>query len=403
MFVGITNRPRPYAWGSRTAIAELLGWAPSGGPEAELWLGAHSGSPSRIVDPAATGGAVDLAAWIAADPGTTLGPYAHTARLPFLLKLLAASSPLSLQAHPTAEQARKGFRRENEAGVPLDAPHRNYRDEHPKPELIYALSERFEALCGFRTPTEYRRLLAVLRRRAAPGEPVAPLDALLELAASDDALPDVVEWLSRGGDDVDAVVELVANLVGRPAAPAEDARFAAAFATAVDLAAEYPGDPGVVVSLLLNRVSLRRGEALYLPAGNIHAYLSGLGVELMAASDNVLRGGLTPKNVDVPELLNVLDFDPRAVPVLVPERPSPGLEVYRPTVPDFVLVRFAGGAPATFPLHGPAIAICTRGSVALAGASSASPLDRGSAIYITPDEGEITFAGDGEVFVATSG
>jgi len=402
MFVGITNRPRPYAWGSRTAIAELLGWEPSGGPEAELWLGAHSGSPSRIVDPPATGGAADLAAWIAADPSMTLGPHAHSARLPFLLKLLAAGSPLSLQAHPTAQQAREGFRRENEAGVPLDAPHRNYRDEHPKPELVYALSERFEALCGFRSLTESREVLGVLRRRAGPGSQLAPIDALLERAAADDALPDLVEWLSRGGDDIDAVVDLVAELAGRTPAPGEDGRFDAAFATTTDLAEEYPGDPGIIVSLLLNRVSLRRGQALYLPAGNIHAYLSGLGVELMAASDNVLRGGLTPKHVDVPELLNVLDFTPRAVPVLVPESPSPGLEVYRPTVPDFVLVRFDGGAPATFPIQGPAIAICTRGAVTLSGTSS-TRLDRGSAVYITPDEGEITFAGDGEVFLATSG
>ena len=402
MFVGITNRPRPYAWGSPTAIAELLGREPSGGPEAELWLGAHPGSPSRIIDPAATGGPADLAAWIAADPARALGPYAPAARLPFLLKLLAAGSPLSLQAHPTAEQALEGFRRENEAGVPIDAPHRNYRDAHPKPELIYALSERFEALCGFRAPTEYRELLAALRRRAEPGTEVAPLDGLLELAASDGALPGVVEWLSRAGEDVDAVVALVAELAARPPVPGEDGRFDAAFATAVDLAAEYPGDPGIVVSLLLNRVSLRRGEALFLPAGNIHAYLSGLGVELMAASDNVLRGGLTPKHVDVPELLNVLDFTPRAVPLMAPERPSPGLEVYRPAVPDFVLVRFAGAAPATFRLHGPAIAICTRGSVAISGASSAR-LDRGSAVYVTPDEGELTLAGDGEVFLATTG
>jgi len=402
MFVGITNRPRPYAWGSRTAIAELLGWEPSGGPEAELWLGAHPGSPSHILDPAATGGASDLAAWIAADPRTTLGPYAPSARLPFLLKLLAAGSPLSLQAHPTAEQAREGFRRENEAGVPLDGGRRNYRDEHPKPELIYALSERFEALCGFRALADYRELLRVLRARATPGEPVAPLDALLGLAASDDALPAVVERLSCGGDDVDAVVGLVVDLAARPPTPDEDGRFDAAFATVVDLAAEYPGDPGTVISLLLNRVSLRRGEALYLPAGNIHAYLSGLGVELMAASDNVLRGGLTPKHVDVPELLKVLDFEPSDAPILTPERPSPNVEVYRPSVPDFVLVRFGGGAPATIPIDGPAIAICTRGAVALSGASSAH-LERGSAVYITPDEGEITFAGDGEVFVATTG
>lgn len=402
MFVAIANRPRPYAWGSHTAIAELLGREPSGGPEAELWLGAHPGSPSRILDPNLTGGATDLAAWIAADPGAALGPFAQSARLPFLLKLLAAGSPLSLQAHPTAQQARDGFRRENESGVPLDAAHRNYRDEYPKPELIYALSDRFEALCGFRTLSEDREILTGLRRRAAPGGRLAPLDALLDRAASDAALPDLVGWLSRGGADVDAVVDLVSELAVRPPAPGEDARLTAAFATAADLAAEYPGDPGIVVSLLLTRVSLRRGEALYLPAGNIHAYLSGLGVELMAASDNVLRGGLTPKHVDVPELLDVLDFTPRGVPVLAPERPSPGLAVYRPDVPDFVLIRFGGGAPETISIGGPAIAICTRGSVALSAASSVR-LDRGSAVYITPDEGEITLAGDGEVFIATTG
>jgi len=397
MFVGITNEPRPYAWGSHTAIAELLGRAPSGGPEAELWLGAHPGSPSRLVDPAGAGGATDLAEWIAADPVTTLGRFAPGGRLPFLLKLLAAGSPLSLQAHPTAAQAVAGFRRENLAGVPLDAPHRNYKDEYPKPEVIYALSDTFEALCGFRDLAGSREIVGELRRRASPPE-AAVIDTLLDRIAADDALPGVVAWLSGGGDEVASLVDVVASLA---AAPGD--RFSPEFLTVVDLAAEYPGDPGVVISLLLNRVSLRRGEVLYLPAGNIHAYLAGLGVELMAASDNVLRGGLTPKHVDVPELLGVLETSPLPVPYLEAERPSPGTSVFRPDVPDFVLVRLDGVAGgAGFELTGPAIAICTAGSVLLEGATS-STISRGSAVYITPDEGRITATGAGEVFLATTG
>ena len=162
MFVPIANTPRPYEWGSKTAIAEVLDREPSGEPEAELWLGAHPGSPSRILTPEHTGGARDLAEWIAEDPTSALGDFAEGGRLPFLLKLLAAAAPLSLQAHPTLEQAREGFARENEAGVPLTAPDRNYKDAFPKPEVIVALSDSFDALCGFRPVSEFRAMVGAL-------------------------------------------------------------------------------------------------------------------------------------------------------------------------------------------------------------------------------------------------
>src|SRR3990170_6772510 len=256
MFVGITNTPRPYAWGSRTAIAELLGTQASGEPEAELWLGALSGSPSLTADPAETGGATAPAAWVAADPVTTLGPFASTGRLPFLLKLLAAGAPLSLQAHPTAEQAREGFRRENESGVPLDAPYRNYRDEDPKPELIYALSETFDALCGFRPLASFREIVDELWRLSSLADSAA-IDDLMDRAASDDALPGIVEWLSTGGQDVDALVSQVSALAGSVlVGPASaGSAFEPEFATVRLLAEQYPGDPGIVISLLLNRVT----------------------------------------------------------------------------------------------------------------------------------------------------
>jgi len=402
MFVGITNTPRPYAWGSTTAIAQLLGHEASGSPEAELWLGAHPGSPSVILDPTQTGGATTLDEWIAADPQTTLGRFAASGRLPFLLKVLAAGSPLSLQAHPTLEQARAGFARENARGIALDAPQRNYKDAFPKPELIYALSPSFDALCGFRPLEEVRALLLALIGASLSLEDPQPqpLEDLLDsLSGSDGALSHTFEWLIGQRTGVATLVSLVVTLAQRGVVGYEPE-----MATVVQLAANFPGDPGIVISLLLNRVTLAAGEALYLPAGNIHAYLGGLGVELMAASDNVLRGGLTPKHIDVPELLDVLDFTPVAVPYLQSTSPSEGVAAFTPDVSDFELLRIDGMfLDASVALTGPAIALCTAGDVSISGAASSRSLVLGDSVYITPDEAGLRFTGSGTVFVATTG
>lgn len=381
MFVGIANTPRDYAWGSTTAIAELLGTTPSGLPEAELWLGAHPGSPSRIVSPADAGGARDLAEWIAADPVTTLG---NLPRLPFLLKVLAGG-PLSLQAHPTSQQAVEGFERENALGIALDAPHRNYRDAYPKPEVIFALSETFDALCGFRPFDESREVFRAL--------------GLDDVLRQGDSVAELFEWLMRGGPEVDDIVTRVVALSADPkvdtSGPVGDA-----ISTVALLAHHFPGDVGIVSSLLLNRVTLNRGEALFLPAGNIHAYLDGVGIEVMTASDNVLRGGLTPKHVDVPELLRVLDLQPGPVPRLMPEALSSDLNVFRPGSDDFVLVHATG--PAEYPLSGPAIVLCTNGSFELDGGESSKAISRGEAVFVTPSEGRVRISGNGELFVATT-
>ena len=402
MFVGITNTPRPYAWGSTTAIAQLLGRDASGGPEAELWLGAHPGSPSVILDPTQTGGATDLAEWIAADPQTTLGRFAASGHLPFLLKVLAAASPLSLQAHPTVEQARAGFDRENELGIALDAPERNYKDAFSKPELIYALSPTFDALCGFRPLDEVQALLYALIDAALALEDPQPQplgDLLDSLSGSDIALSETFEWLIGRHTGVATLVSLVTTLASRGVAG-----YDAEMATVSQLASEYPGDPGIVICLLLNRVTLAAGEALYLPAGNIHAYLGGLGVELMAASDNVLRGGLTPKHIDVPQLLDVLDFTPVPVPYLQATSPSDGVAVFTPDVPDFELLRIDGMfLDASVAITGPGIALCTSGEVSISGAGSSISVVLGDSVYITPDEAGLRFTGSGTVFVATTG
>jgi len=420
MFVAIDNTPRDYAWGSLSAIADHRGRTASGRPEAELWLGAHAGSPAKIVDGAV--GHADLAGWIAADPVAALGPdlAASGARLPFLLKLLAAAAPLSLQAHPTPAQARAGFAREEAEGLALGAYDRNYKDEFHKPELIVAMSDTFDALSGFRPLDEVRAVLAVLRAADATSAAPQPgaLD-LLETHLSDpEPLRTTVEWLlrdGRGGDSGEAswVVERVTTLAASAEAAASP--YALSFETVRALAEEYPGDPGIVISLLLNRVRLRAGESLYLAAGNIHAYLDGLGIELMAASDNVLRGGLTPKHIDVAELVDVLDFTPGAPPLLEPERSGAGIETFRPDVPDFVLHRLDAVAAAAdgsagaetpdpaVPLEGPAIVIADRGSVALRGALGDARLERGEAVYVTPEERAIEVSGPGVAWIATVG
>ena len=381
MFVAIANTPRDYAWGSTTAMPELWGTTPTGRPEAELWLGAHPGSPARILDPSAVGGSPDLAAWIETEPRQALG---HHPRLPFLMKVLAASAPLSLQAHPTAAQAREGFARENGWGIPLDAPHRNYRDAYPKPEIIYALSDRFEALCGFRPHDQAVRVFTAL--------------GLEELTPRISNLPELFASLMARGANVGALIaraiEAASSWDG-----ADDVVSAAADTVRI-LAQAYPGDAGIVCALLLNRVTLRRGQSLYLAAGNIHAYLSGVGIEVMTASDNVLRGGLTPKHVDVPELLRVLDFTAGPPPWLTPDVVTDSLEIFRPGTDDFVLAHVTGDAE--YPLSGPAIALCTTGSFRIDGARARTELSRGDAVYITPEESALSIAGSGELFVATT-
>jgi mannose-6-phosphate isomerase len=408
MLIPITNDPRAYAWGSPTAIAELLGHDAPGGPEAELWLGAHPGSPARILDPNGVGGHADLGSWIDADPRAALGPeLAPAGRLPFLLKVLAAASPLSLQAHPTPQQAAAGFERENLAGIPADAPHRNYRDPHHKPELIVAVSDRFDALCGFRPVGDIATILHTLRGLDAADPHPRPdmLDLLAAPLDTPDPLRATVGWLLGGSDEVRPVVTHIVRLAEGAADEALDPVPASALETVRDLSREYPNDPGIAVGLIVHRVTLSRGQALYLPAGVIHAYLRGLGIELMAASDNVLRGGLTPKNIDVPELLEVLDFSPLPTPYLVPEEPAAGVRIFRPEVPDFVLAQIQRGEEIVveFTIDGPAIVLATSGSAELEGERGSATIQRGEACYVTPDEGRLQIRVNGELYLATTG
>ena len=402
----LENVLRPYAWGSPTAIAELLGRPASGGPEAELWIGAHPDSPSVALTPAAgtgrhtpethDGGRFALDALIAEDPEHCLGGASVAAfgpRLPFLLKVLAAESPLSLQVHPTLDQAREGFAREEAAGVDPAATERNYKDAFHKPEMILALTP-FEALCGFRPAAASR---AVFEHLAAcfdlAGLELPPLVPLLleDLAqpAEPAALRSAFERLIAGGEDVsDATAMIVAALVsGAPMGS-----HVAELTTVVDLNNDYPGDPGVLISLLLNRISLAPGEAVYLPAGNVHAYLHGLGIEVMASSDNVLRGGLTPKFVDVPELLKTVAFEAVAVPMLPAETTMLGQDLFRPPFREFQLQRIElapGAEPVPLAQSGAAVVIVTAGSVRLDSPKGELRLERGASAFLPAAEAPV--------------
>lgn len=383
MLIPITNSPREYSWGSKTLIPALQGRAPSAAPEAEIWYGDHPGSPSLVGGSART---LDAVLRDRQQPA-----------LPFLMKLLAAGSSLSIQAHPTKAQAVAGFAREQRAGIPLEAAHRLYRDDNHKPEIIVALSDRFTALVGLRPLAQTRRLLADLG--AAPA--IVHLGRMLAEAegAADPrpAMRDTLSWALTQVSDQD-VADLTAALP-----QTASAEFAAELGVLQAAASEFPGDRGLFVALLMNLVTLRRGQGLFAPAGVLHAYQSGLGVEVMAASDNVLRGGLTPKHVDVPELLQVVDAVPGKVPLVATGDLGGNLVDYAVPVHDFALIRAElRGARVPVALRGATIVLATAGEVRVAEGGGEVSLRPGEAVCVTGGE-QLVLAGDGEAFVAGPG
>ena len=343
---------RPYAWGSRTAIAELQGRpVPAPGPEAELWMGAHPSAPSGVGPDAGWPTALD--AVIAADPDRELGPDCASrfgGRLPFLLKVLSAERALSIQVHPSRAQAQAGFLADDERGLAPDDPARNYVDDWPKPELLYALTP-FEVVAGLRAPADAAGLL-----RALAVDQLQPLTAQLSAAtgasAMADALASVLEW--RGDDRgraelVAAVVAACARLssagsgVGS-AVGSRAGRYADACAAVVRVAADHPGDLGLVALLLMRHEVLQPGQAVFMPAGGLHAYLRGTGIELLANSDNVVRAGLTGKHIDVPELLKLLD-PVVSVPVIAPRVLPDGIAWFDTPAPEFRLYLLGSPGP----------------------------------------------------------
>jgi mannose-6-phosphate isomerase len=417
---------RPYAWGSRTGIAALQGRpVPAPGPEAELWMGAHPSAPSGAAQ-------TTLDAVIAADPDRELGPACVARfgpRLPFLLKVLSADQALSIQVHPSRAQAQAGFRAENEDGLPLADPGRNYVDDWPKPELLCALTP-FEVLAGLRPPPDAAALL-----RTLAVDQLAPLAAELESATSPQALSHalaaILEW------PPDSRAELLTKVVAACATLASTGSpYAGACAAAVRVAGDRPGDLGVVAMLLMRHAVLAPGQAMFMPAGGLHAYLHGTGIETLANSDNVVRAGLTSKHIDVPELLTLLD-PAVTVPVLTPaplgngvtwfDTPAPEFRLYvadlaepavtlpavtlpAVTLPAVTLpaagprIALCTGAAVTLPAAGPRIALCTGGAATLrTDSGEAVKLSRGESCFIPAADGPLHASGPARLFLAAPG
>ncbi|MCD2440893.1 mannose-6-phosphate isomerase, class I [Agromyces sp. SYSU K20354] len=381
LFTAITNEPKDYAWGAIDGIATVLGRPGSGRREAELWFGAHASGASRAAV-SGQGSWADLAEWEAASGE----------RLPYLLKILCAAAPLSIQAHPTLEQARAGFDREEAFGIPLDARHRNYKDPYAKPELIVALRDGFEALCGFRPVVE---TIDAIDELAASGVAETLLAPWRERLSGEPDPSRAFDWLLSG---LPVVAELVAA-VGVVAARGPRGGLVAR------LAAACPGDAGILVALMMNHVVLAAGEAIWLPAGNVHAYLRGDGVELMGPSDNVLRGGLTPKHIDTAELARVLDFSTGAASLLASARLDDGVLAYRPRAvesgSDVPFELLAVDSDAELALQGASIAVVTDGSFAFAGDGEVIAAPRGTAVFVARAS-TVTVTGRGRLFVATA-
>jgi mannose-6-phosphate isomerase len=375
---------RPYAWGSKTGIAALQGRAvPAPGPEAELWMGAHPSAPSGVAE-------TTLDAVIAADPDRELGPACVARfgpRLPFLLKVLSADQALSIQVHPTRAQAQAGFRAENV----------NYVDDWPKPELLCALTP-FEVLAGLRPP---RDAAALLRALAVPqlASLAAELDAATVPEALSRALATILEWPEASRDELVTAVTAACALLASSASP-----YAGVCAAAVRVAGHHPGDLGVVAMLLMRHVVLAPGQAVFMPAGGLHAYLHGTGIETLANSDNVVRAGLTGKHVDVPELLTLLD-PAVTVPVLTPAPLGDGVTWFDTPAPEFRL-HVADLAEPVIPLPaaGPRIALCTVGAATLRTDSGETvKLARGESCFIPAADGPLHACGPARLFLAAPG
>ncbi|MGB2929260.1 MAG: mannose-6-phosphate isomerase, class I [Desulfobacterales bacterium] len=371
------NTVQEYAWGSFTAIAELLGnGSPSKTPQAELWMGAHPKAPSMVK---CDGNWISLLELIEKNPIHILGEKVAEKfdnRLPYLFKVLAAAKPLSIQAHPSRDQAKQGFERENRQGIPIDAYNRNYKDDNHKPECICAKT-LFWALNGFRKissivsliekicPQGLKKQLDTLRGQQSPIELKNFFQTLMTMNHK-------------------RQTKIIAHAVSNAKKFTDDDP---AYKWMIDLHKEYPADIGVFSPILLNLICLEPGQAMFLPAGELHAYLDGVGIELMANSDNVLRGGLTPKYIDMPELLNVLNFEEREVNILETKQINECECVYESHAEEFILsiIDVKEGIIYNSPAHRSIeILLCTDGKATITdlGKNDKVVIDRGKSVII---------------------
>ncbi|MFT4298427.1 MAG: mannose-6-phosphate isomerase, class I [Aeromicrobium sp.] len=375
----LRNATRGYDWGSATEIQGFLGGTADPGRLAEVWMGTHELGPSTVEIDGAERSLTEVA-----------GP------LPLMMKILAADRPLSLQVHPNAQLARAGYAAENAAGIPLDAPHRSYKDPWHKPEMVYALTT-FDTLVGFRPTAEILRVLDAVN---------TPLTRYLadelRLKPGFDGIVRILELVVSNPPSVGEVDEVVASCRSLVAQHVDVKR---AYTTLLEVAEHFPRDPGLVLVLLLNRLTLQPGEAAFLGAGIIHAHLRGMCIEVMTSSDNVLRAGLTSKHVDPLGLVTCLERGMSRLARITPDVVGTETEVFAPEVEEFALAvtQVAASDAEGTALYGRGhrIALCTGGAVELvASDGSRLPLVRGDSVYVAPGDGLVRVIGTGEVAVA---
>lgn len=396
----LNNAIRDYHWGSDSEISDLLNLPAEITPQAEMWLGAHPGCPSRLADED-----VALNDFIAQDPqhilGTTVAQ--RFGRLPYLFKVLSATQPLSIQTHPTLKQAQERFASENASGKAMDAADRNYKDDNHKPEMLYALTD-FVALSGFRQPAQIIKDLRLVSGEL-PANQLGEVKRIIGLLQGSDPLAQTFKHILTAGVPVAQAVEQICAAIESSAKLSSNIHFA----ELVSINKIYPNDPGVLVALLLNLVFLEPGQAISLGAGNVHAYLRGLGIEVMANSDNVLRGGLTSKHIDVPELLDVTIAQPSPAPILEPVALANHDRLYKPEFEEFqlqVLDPTQPGQASDLQLHGAAIILCTAGEFLIRTQEGQRTITRGQSWFITAAElpASATLQGDtrGQLFASSS-
>ncbi|MDZ7830515.1 MAG: mannose-6-phosphate isomerase, class I [Desulfobacterales bacterium] len=393
----LKNEIQDYAWGSYEFIQDLLGAEQTDTPWAELWMGAHPKAPSKIQ---VNGEWRALDRLIESYPEEILGR--ETARrfnntLPYLFKVLAAEHPLSIQAHPNREQAKNGFDRENHEGIPLTASNRNYKDDRHKPECICALTP-FWAMEGFRPISEMVELL-----KAACPKTLGDAIAYLKQKPDGNGFHRFFEALmTLPKPKLQQVIDETArNAIVRQAENDE-------FRWIKTLYELYPEDIGILSPILLNLVCLQPGEALFLNSGEMHAYLHGAGIEIMANSDNVLRGGLTAKHVDVEELMRVLNFDPHGLQILNPQERPACEKVYPTPAEEFslgVIQVDAHCSYSTEQIIGPEILLCTHGDGEIQWDDAAETLriSKGDAFLIPAAVKRYSISGTAQIYRAAVG
>lgn len=383
----LINIIQHYDWGSKTALTELYGIEnPENLPMAELWMGAHPDASSQV---AVAGNPVSLAELISAHPQQLLGEAVERrfSGLPFLFKVLCAAGPLSVQVHPDKQAAELGYQREQQAGIPLTSPLRNYKDNNHKPELVYALTE-FRAMNGFRPPQQIAGLL----------QPLAG------------AHPQIAAFIRQ--PDMAGLRQLFARLLSLQGSEAELARQRLAevsaglpgdsWQTVRSLQQGYPTDMGQFMPLLLNVVVLQPGQAMFLFAKTPHAYLHGSGLEIMANSNNVLRAGLTAKHIDIPELLNNVEFVSCPTERLLTRPVTSRDEISFPVPVDdfsFAIHQLQPTAQA-LSWQGPRIIFCLEGTACCQCSGQSLTLQLGESAFIPASEGPLRVSGQGRLACA---